>query len=150
MADTPASPHSRETLTESQACANFTAFRLWAAAQGQAIPPCDGWDSDSVLRLMPRFAGQGGQPPRLLAGLLLAADLRPDDRVWVAGEAPEWLDVALGFTAGLATGPEGASVWIGPAPPAPCPASLRRIILTEGPALGAPAELPVTLANDWD
>lgn len=150
MADTPASPFSTEALMESAACTNFAAFRLWAAAQGHTIPACDAWDSDSVLGLMPGFAGRQDRPPRLLAGLLLAADLRPDDRIWLEGEAPAWLEVALGFTAGLATIAQAASVWIGPALPAPLPASLRRMILTQGSGQGAPAGLTLTLAGDWD
>jgi len=134
---------------ESEACSNFAAFRLWAAAHGHAIPPCDAWDSDSVRRLVPAFAAPSDRPPLLLAGLLLAADLRPDDRLWVVGPAPAWLDVALGFSAGRATEAAGASVWIGPALPAPRPAAIRRIILTEGRGQAAPAGLTLTSASDW-
>jgi hypothetical protein len=144
---------------ESEACSNFAAFRLWAAAHGQTIPLGDGWGSESVLGLIPAFVGERDRPPRLLAGLLLSADLRPDDRLWVVGPAPAWLDVALGFTAGRAMAPEAASVWIGPVLPDPIPAAIGRIILTEehgpqgrgpqGRGQAAPAGVTLTFAGDW-
>ncbi|HTI02867.1 MAG TPA: hypothetical protein VL752_18110 [Acidisoma sp.] len=134
---------------ESEACTNFAALRLWSAALGDAIPPCDVCDSDSVLRLIPAFAGRSDAPATLLAGLLLAADLRPDDRIWLEGGAPDWLNLALGFTAGLAPGAEAASVWIGATVPDPLPSGIRRIILTEGRGQAAPAGPTLTCAADW-
>ena len=71
----------------------------------------------------------------MLAGLLLGADLRPDDRLWVdgaapAGAMPTWLAAALSLTAGRAAAPEEASVWVGGALPDALPAGIRRVILT--------------------
>ncbi len=90
-------------------------------------------------------------PPRILAGLLLAADLRPDDRLWVAGGAPAWLPQALSLTAGRAPAPDRATVLVTHSLPKLLPPAIRRIILTGGPGgQGTPPPPGVTVTQDAD
>lgn len=139
---------------ESDACANDAAFRLWAAALGHEISSCEAATRESVLALMPAFAGRDDHPAWRLAALLLDVDLRPDDRLWVAGTPPDWFDrawfgLACDLTAGAAASPDQATVWIGRHLPAQLPAGIRRAVVLEGPAPARPG-LRVVSARDWD
>lgn len=136
---------------ESEACTNFYALRLWAAALGRPTPPCDGHGSDSVLELIRAFAGRPDIPPRLLAGLLLGADLRPDDRLWSEGRAPDWLPQALSLTAGPAASLDAATVLVAAGMPEILPPAIRRVILTGAPGGQgmAPPDITVVQAADW-
>lgn len=136
---------------ESEACTNFYALRLWAAACGTPIPACDGAAHDSARALVQAFAGRSDIPPRLLAGLLLAADLRPDDRLWMEGGAPAWLSQALSLTAGRAPALDTATVLIAESLSDILPATIRRVILTggRGGQGAAPPGVTVTQAADW-
>jgi len=134
---------------ESEACTNFAAFRLWAAALGHRISSCDTAESDSVLCLIPAFTGRGDQPPALLGRLLLTADLRPDDRLWLAAGRPTWLDLAAEMTAGRAEGPEDATVWIGRHLPTRLPPGIRRALVLEGATPAMPG-VHVVSAAAWD
>ncbi|MCB8881664.1 hypothetical protein ACELLULO517_15555 [Acidisoma cellulosilytica] len=151
MADTLSSSISRQALMESEACSNLWALHLWAVASGTRIPPCDAYGSDSVLQLIQGFAGRADIPAHLLAGLLLAADLRPDDRLWVEGASPVWLPQALSLIAGRAASYEAAHVLVTDAWPAILLPTVRRIILTgDGAGQGeAPPGVTVSLSKDW-
>ena len=136
---------------ESEACTNFYALRLWAAACGTPIPPCEDASGDSVRALVQAFAGRDDIPPRVLAGLLLAADLRPDDRLWSEGQAPVWLPRALSLTAGRADALDTATVLVAESLPDILPATIRRVILTGGLSGqgAAPPGVTVTQSADW-
>ncbi|HEX3984504.1 MAG TPA: hypothetical protein VHX12_12480 [Acidisoma sp.] len=144
---------SAEFQTESKACSNRAAFLLWARALGHPVAPCRPRDGDSGAGgLIHAFVGgRNDIPARLLAGLLLVADLRPDDRLWLEGEAPAWLDAALSMTAGLALALDQASVLVAPVVSKRLPASVRRVILTGD--MGGESAVPgitVSRAADWD
>lgn len=149
MADTLTTSALPGSEAESEACSNFVAFRLWAAALGQSIASCDTVESDSVRRLIPIFAGRRDRPPLLLARLLLLADLRPDDRLWLDGGRPGWCGLAEEMTAGWAREPEDATVWIGRHLPARLPPGIRRALVLEGEA-PAVSGVRVVSAVAWD
>lgn len=118
-------PSSQAEL-ESQACSNRAAFDLWLEAQGLPSGSCAGEERDSQLLL---FSGRADLAPALLAALLFEADLRPDDRLWLAGPAPPWLAAALSFSGGLTARPEEASLLVAPEMPAELPPAVRRVLL---------------------
>jgi hypothetical protein len=99
--------------------------------------------------LILHFAGPGFASARLAAGLLLEADLRPDDRILVAGQAPNWLPQALQATRGRAETPSAATVLVADHPPATLPPKLRRLILIGGVALAVPPDITVSRPEDW-
>ncbi|MCB8876592.1 hypothetical protein [Acidisoma silvae] len=152
MADTLSSPVSRQALTESEACSNGFAYRLWLRARGLTNPSCEANERDSALSLIQDFAGRPDIAPALLAGLLLAADLRPDDRIWVAGVPPAWLPPALSLTAGLAESLAKASVLVTGAMPDSLLPGIRRVILTgddAGQGNETPFRVTVSLVRCW-
>lgn len=152
MADTLPSQISEAALMESEACSNRAALQLWRRALGDTKAPCGTESDDSEIGLIQRFAGRRDMPARLLAGLLLEADLRPDDRLWVLGARPVWLAQAVTVTAGLAATVEEASVLVTECLPLTLAPAVRRIILT-GDRAGqgeAPPGVMVSLSRDWD
>ncbi|GAB0116006.1 hypothetical protein [Acidisoma sp. 7E03] len=147
MADTPLPSPSERSLTESEACSNAAAFALWAAARGETIATCDGAGRESMRHLLSTCLE--GQPDWLWAALLLDADLRPDDRLWVEGPPPAWLQLACSLTAGLASCAEAATVWIGPHLPAVRPPGLSRVIILDGD-VPVVSGLHLVSVRDWD
>lgn len=163
----PANPE--DALAERWATSNLYAFLFWLeAARGRRLLPGDsrGGDQRSVALAALRawagaepqaaatailaFAGDGFASARLAAGLLLQADLRPDDRVLVLGTEPDWLPQALGVTRGRSPTEAEATVLIGPTLPPVLPPGLRRVILTGGrPPAATPAALTVSTPSDW-
>jgi hypothetical protein len=150
------------SAAESQATRNLAAFLHWLrAAHGLRLehrdPPEEtlrGWvdgDPSGAAPLILTFAGEGFASARLAAGLLLRADLRPDDQIMtmVAGPAPDWLPQALQATRGRAPSEAQATVLVTDAMPHRLPPGIRRVILV-GPA-DAPPQPGVTLSRsaDW-
>jgi hypothetical protein len=153
MAESLFAPLSAEAQIESKACSNRAAFRLWAGAHGYRNDPCEpvGDESGGAALIHAFLGGRRDVPARLLAGLLLSADLRPDDRLWVEGELPSWLGLGLSFTAGFAVAPEQASVWVAAQLPSCLPHTIRRVILTSSrPGQEAPPPgITLSCAADW-
>jgi hypothetical protein len=114
-----------------------SALRAWA----EADPP-------TAARLIRHFAGPGFDSARLAAGLLLLADLRPDDRILVRGEEPAWLPQALQASRGRAE-VDSATVLITDHPPETLPPHLRRLILLGGAAVTLPPEITLSRPEDW-
>jgi hypothetical protein len=145
---------------ERQATANTAAFLNWLrAVHGQVPVPCGPpgqalrrWaatDPAGAARLIRLFAGDGFVSARLAAGLLLEADLRPDDRILVLGPDPDWLPLALLVTQGLAPNAEAATVLICAEPPATLPRGIRRMILTGGLTPVPLTQATVSRSADW-
>ncbi len=147
---------------ERQATSNLTAFLHWLrAAHDLRLEPRD--SPEEALRawadaqpshaaaLILQFAGDGFASARLAAGLLLRADLRPDDRVVTAitGPAPDWLPQALQATEGRAPSAAQASVLITDAMPELLPPGIRRVILLGAARAAAPAGVTLTRSDDW-
>jgi hypothetical protein len=127
--DVKASAEEREATT------NRAAYRHWLRAvhgltQGNAA-------------LRQAFAG-GPHP----AALLLEADLRPDDRIFLEGAAPDWLDQALTLSTAAITRAE-ATVLVTDNPAEPLPPHLRVVIQTAGEPLALPPHIQLTRPDDW-
>ena len=145
------------TPAERVATSNRAAFLQWVGAvHGLRLGPEDGalraWAEahpETAVALILQFAGPGFPSARLAAGLLLQADLRPDDRVLVLGEEPSWLAQALDATQGLARTPAEATVLITDHRPGALPPRLRRLILMGGVMMTVPPEITVTRPDDW-
>ena len=142
---------------ERAATSNRAAFLHWASAvHGLRLGPEDGalraWaqaDPATAATLIRLFAGGGFSSARLAAGLLLEADLRPDDRILVLGEEPEWLAQALCATQGRAGTAAEASVLVTDRRPDALPPRLRRLILIGGVTMTVPPDIVVTRPEDW-
>jgi hypothetical protein len=106
-------------------------------------------DPPAAASLILHFAGPDFSSARLAAGLLLQADLRPDDRVLVRGQEPIWLPQALEATLGRAETDSAATVLIADHRPDALPQSLRRVILIGGLVISLPPEITVTRPEDW-
>jgi hypothetical protein len=114
------------------------ALRAWAEA-----------DPHAAAMLIRDFAGPGFVSARLAAGLLLQAELRPDDRILVLGRNPAWLGQALAVTRGRAETTSAATVLIADRPPDALPPTIRRVILIGGWAMSAAPEITVSRPEDW-
>jgi hypothetical protein len=142
---------------ERDATTNRAAFLHWLlAVHGIALAPGDSalraWaeaDPPTATALVIHFAGAGFASARLAAGLLLQADLRPDDRILVLGPDPDWLPQALGATRGRAATPGEATVLVADHRPRTLPPKLRRAILLSGATLSLPPEITVSRPEDW-
>ena len=86
---------------------------------------------------------------RLAAGLLLEADLRPDDRILVLGPSPDWLPLALQATQGLAESAQDATVLVTDHLPETLPPKLCRLILIGGADAMVSAEITLSRPEDW-
>ena len=169
--------NSANPLAERQATTNIAAFCHWLRAVDglqffgadstgdlrcpQPLAALRAWaeaDPPTAAELIRRFAGTKGESARIAGGLLLQADLRPDDIVLVAirGRVPDWLPQALAVTQGRTTLSEAATVLIADHLPEILPPKIRRIILTEQALIsgrsrrGSPSVTPptgVTRAN---
>ena len=130
---------------EQQICTNAWAFRHWAAATGRASLPDDPaiarWqrtDPAAWAEAVCAFAGPAfatsGTDPQALARVLLDADLRPDDRVIVAGTEPDpWVlaraqGTAVTLWTGTASEPLSAAVAAARATVVIAPAALLRTL----------------------
>jgi hypothetical protein len=113
------------------------ALRAWAEADPHAGA------------LILRFAGRDFTSARLAAGLLLQAELRPDDRILVLGQDPAWLTQALAATRGRAETASAATVLIADRTPDSLPPTIRRVILIGGWAMPAAPEITVSRPEDW-
>jgi hypothetical protein len=113
------------------------ALRAWA----EADPP-------TAATLILHFAGPGFDSARMAAGLLLQADLRPDDRILVLGHEPAWLPQAINATQGR-TDTKSATVLIADQPPEILPPNLRRMILIGGAAMTLPPGITLSRPEDW-
>ena len=136
---------------------NLAAFRHWLQAVHGIVfdagnAPLRAWaeaDPQTAATLILHFAGPGFASARLAAGLLLQADLRPDDRILLLGPEPDWLPQALEATQGRAETVSAATVLIADCPPDVPPPNLRRVILTGGTAATFPPEITVSRPEDW-
>jgi hypothetical protein len=144
------------SLAERAATTNRAAFRHWLrAVHGRALGPDDAalraWaETDPAAPgLILHFAGPDFTSARLAAGLLLQADLRPDDRILLRGLEPGWLPQALQATKGRAETPGAATVLITEHPPETLPPRLRRLILIGGLAMTVPPGITVSRPEDW-
>jgi hypothetical protein len=148
---------SDPSQAERAATGNRAAFLHWlSAVHGLRLGPEDGalsaWaeaDPKTAATLIRSFAGPGFASARLAAGLLLEADLRPDDRILLLGEEPDWLAQALDATQGRAETAAEATVLITDRRPEALPPRLRRLILMGGMTLTVPPEITVTRPEDW-
>ena len=153
------SPHTHPgtSAAEQEATTNRAAFLRWLrAVHGIALAPADAairaWATDdpqTATALILGFAGADFASARLAAGLLLQADLRPDDRLLVLGAAPDWLPQALAVTRGRATTPAEATVLIAGHWPETMPPKLRRVILLGGAPVDSPSDITVSRPEDW-
>jgi hypothetical protein len=159
------SKNRAEAAAEPQATTNRAAFLHWLrAVHGLALAPRDSqgealrrWaaaEPRAAAARIRQFAGDGFPSARLAAGLLLEADLRPDDRVHLIGPPPDWLPVALLATQGRAPTAAAASLLICDALPPALPLAIRRVIVTGAARTlpGAPArpsDVTVSHAADW-
>jgi hypothetical protein len=141
--------------TEGQATGNGAAFAHWLrAVHGVRIAgevALRAWAAaapDACEAALLAFAGPDFTSARLAAGLLLEADLRPDDRLF-ATTRPPWLDQALRVSGPAASFAE-ATVLVADLCPAEPPKGLRVVILTGDTAARAPPGLRVTRPGVWD
>lgn len=166
MADTalPAFPPAESA--ELWATSNLAAFQIWDRTLYPATPLLgmkEAHDRVSGLSALGRafarrpaeaaarvcaFAGRADVSAEIFAGLLLEADLRPDDLIWLEGAAPSWWDLALSLSEGQAPARQAAAVLVAPILPNPLWPALRRVILT-GESAGEGGALIVTRAADW-
>jgi hypothetical protein len=159
--DHPA-PNPRISAAEHAATTNLAAFLHWLrAVHGLCLAPRDSppdtlraWaetSPETASAIILRFAGPGFASARLAAGLLLQADLRPDDRilVMIEGAEPDWLPEALQATQGRAMTAAEATVLIAEEMPEQLPQGVRRVILTGGGAAPAAADITVSRSADW-
>jgi len=144
------------SLAEQAATTNRAAFLHWLrAVHGLVLGPDEAalraWaEADPAAPgLILHFAGPGFGSARLAAGLLLQADLRPDDRILVRGPEPGWLPQALRASKGRADTPATATVLITDLRPRTLPRTLRRVILLGGVAMTLPPEITVSRPEDW-
>ena len=116
------------------------ALRAWAEA-----------DPTQAAPLILRFAGDGFASARLAAGLLLQADLRPDDLILTAitGAAPDWLPQALQATQGRTPTEAQATVLVTDAMPQTLPPGIRRVILLGSAQAVAPPGVTLSRSADW-
>ena len=113
-------------------------LRSWAEAEPAKA---------SVLIL--QFAGAGFSSAKLAAGLLLEADLRPDDRIHVLGAEPDWLAQALQATRGRADARSAATALIADRPLSILPPNLRRLILIGGAVVAVRPEITLSRPESW-
>lgn len=168
MADTSLPPWSASAAAEAFAASNLFAFLLWDRALHPAealVAGEQGWAPEAWYEALAKavaahpaaaaqriaaFAGRASGSWLDLLGLLLFADLRPDDRIWCEGPLPPWHGLALSLAAGPAAGRSSASLLIAPHLPGESWPALRRIILTgQRPAGPLPRSITVTRALDW-
>ncbi len=155
----PDAPLGTAVLTpaEREATTNRAAFRHWLrAVHGRMLDPPEAalrrWaeaEPAAAAALILAFAGPGFASARLAAGLLLLADLRPDDRILVLGPKPGWLAEALEVTEGRAARAGEATVLVTDRRPDTLPPLLRRAILLNGVTLALPPEITVSRPEDW-
>jgi hypothetical protein len=151
-----------DSVAEHQATTNLAAFLHWLrAVNGLRLQPHDSpeqtlqaWaeaDPTRAASLILRFAGDGFASARLAAGLLLRADLRPDDHILTAitGASPGWLPQALQATRGRAATAAQATVLVTDAMPATLPPGIRRVILTGPAEAAAPPGVTLSRSADW-
>ena len=144
-------------MAERIATTNRAAFRHWLrAVHGIALDPEEpslrNWaevDPPVAAALILHFAGPEFSSPRLAAGLLLEADLRPDDRILVLGPEPDWLPLALQTTQGLAKSALDATVLVAGHLPETLPPKLCRLILIGGADAMVPAEITLSRPEQW-
>jgi hypothetical protein len=148
--------HPGMSDAECSATSNRAAFLHWLRAvhgiqpdRGGALRAWAEANPATASTLILQFAGPGFSSARLAAGLLLQADLRPDDRILVLGAAPVWLPEALDATQGHANTLDAATVLIADRLPDILPPSLRRLILVGGAAANVPPEITVSRPEDW-
>jgi hypothetical protein len=142
---------------EREATTNRAAFRHWLrAVHCCALDPGEAalrrWaeaEPVAATALILAFAGPGFASARLAAGLLLVADLRPDDRILVLGPEPGWLEQALEATGGRAAMVGQATVLVTDDVPESLPPGLRRAILLDGVTLALPPDITVSRPEDW-
>ena len=150
-------PHPDTAEAERQATSNRAAFLHWLRAvhgillgpEGGAIRAWAEADPPAATALILQFAGPGFRSARLAAGLLLEADLRPDDLILVRGPEPFWLAQAISATRGLAPTDPAATVLIADHRPDALPPNLRRLILLGGVEVTAPPTVTVSRPEDW-
>jgi hypothetical protein len=149
-------PHRDPSPAERAATTNRAAFLHWLrAVHGIMVDPADAalhaWaEADPrASALILHFAGPDFVSARLAAGLLLQADLRPDDRILVLGREPDWLPQALAATQGRIDRASAATVLITDHQPNSLPPDLRRVILIGGAATSLPPEITVSRPEDW-
>ncbi|MBW4024407.1 MAG: hypothetical protein HIU92_14995 [Proteobacteria bacterium] len=149
-----------DAAAERQATSNSAAFLHWLRAvhglrltrPDEPLAAIRRWaegDPATAARLILRFAGPGFPSARVAAGLLLEADLRPDDRLLVQGPAPVWLPHALSATRGRASNEAEATVLVAGDLPATLPLNLRRVILTGTRSRDTPVGVTVTCCAGW-
>ena len=139
------------------ATSNRAAFLHWLrAVHGIALGPAASairaWataDPAAAAALIQHFSGAAVSSARLAAGLLLEADLRPDDRILVRGQEPDWLLQALDATRGRAETDEAATVLIADHVPETLPPNLRRLILIGGGLATISPEITISRPEDW-
>lgn len=167
MADSALPSFPPAESAELWATSNLAAFQLWDRALHPAAPLLGmnqaqerasalsalgrafaRWPARAAARVC-AFAGRSDASAHLLAGLLLVADLRPDDLIWLEGATPCWLDLALELSAGRAPKREEAAVLVAPAMPGAPWRDLRRVILT-GENAGEWGTLTITRPADWN
>lgn len=169
---TPSSENSADLLAERQASTNLAAFFHWLrAVHGLRLEPRDSraeafrsralaslrsWaeaEPGTAAVMIRRFAGKNFGAANLAAGVLLQADLRPDDRILVLaeGEGPDWLPQVLVATQGRAVTPGEATVVICDRLPEILPPRTRRLILIGKPAMETVLsdDITVSHAADW-
>jgi hypothetical protein len=127
----------KASAEEREATTNRAAYRHWLRAvhgltQGNAA-------------LRQAFAGTATPYE---AALLLEADLRPDDRIFLEGAAPDWLDQALQRASAATTRAE-ATVLVTDTPAEPLPENLRVVIQTAGEPVALPPHINLTRPDDW-
>jgi hypothetical protein len=145
------------TPAEREATTNRAAFRHWLRAlHGRPLDPGEAalrrWaeaDPMAAAAVILAFAGPGFASARLAAGLLLLADLRPDDRLLVLGREPDWLAQALEATEGRAATAEAATVLVTDHAPESLPPGLRRAILLDGATLALPPGITTSRPEGW-
>jgi len=130
----------KASAEEGEATTNRAAYRHWLrAVHGLA---------EGSPALLLAFAGPGFASPEITAGLLLEADLRPDDGIFVEGDPPGWLDQAFLISRPAKTRAE-ASVLVTAEPIGPFPANLRLLIQTAGAPVPLPPPIRLTRPDDW-
>jgi hypothetical protein len=156
-----------DSAAERQATSNLAAFLHWLrAVHGLRLDHCDSpvetlqaWvdgNPSGAASLILTFAGDGFASARLAAGLLLRADLRPDDRILtaIAGPAPDWLPQALQATRGRAATAAQATVLVTDTMPHSLPPGIKRVILVGAQDVvdahaTAPPGVTLSRSADW-
>jgi hypothetical protein len=150
------------SAADCQATSNLAAFLHWLrAVHGLRHETRDSpeetlraWaqaDPSRAASLILRFAGEGFGSARLAAGLLLQADLRPDDLLLttIEGVAPDWLPQALRVTQGHAPSEAEATVLVADTMPHSLPPGIRRVILIGPAKAAAPPGVTLSRSDDW-